>query len=112
MGEASVGARCTLTVWAQGVSAGEWRGLVGEDSSAGPQLGAFAGSQSCWGLSRWSCPPLRPLPWARLGPPPAPRLGTNAPSGQGQSFRNEGNDPISGYPSSSVIFPWAGEQRS
>ena len=41
-----------------------------------------------------------------------PQLRTNAPGGQGQSFQNEGNDPISGYPSSSVIFPWAGEQRS
>lgn len=41
-----------------------------------------------------------------------PQFGTNAPGGWGQSFLNEGNDPISGYPSSSVIFPWAGEQRS
>lgn len=41
-----------------------------------------------------------------------PQHRMNAPSGQGQSFRNEGNGPISGYPSSSVIFPWAGERRS
>lgn len=41
-----------------------------------------------------------------------PQSRTNAPSGQGQSFRNEGNDPISGYPSSSVIFPGAGEREA
>lgn len=41
-----------------------------------------------------------------------PQHRMDAPSGRGQSFRNEGNDPISGYPSSSVIFPWAGERRS
>lgn len=58
--------------------------------------------------------PMEPssAPQPALGPIGGPRLQTNAPSGSGQSFRNEGNDPISGYPSSSVIFPWAGEQRS
>ena len=30
------------------------------------------------------------------------QLGTNAPGGQGQSFQNEGNDPISGYPSRDI----------